>query len=162
DTRLLREAASKPVDKPIFDTPYRMIVRLSAKDNRMRDDGILSVPQHQEGKSSETFEFTVVGEQDVILETGRREEDLRDRFEESITALRKVRSSLKRIRDELDTTSQVKDEDVLRSTNDAQDATKSLAAIRGGLDEKVLREFRQIFRELALNRVDSRVLDRVD
>ena len=42
------------------------------------------------------------------------------------------------------------------------DATKALAQIRGALDEKVLREFRQIYREFALNRVDERILDRID
>jgi hypothetical protein len=162
DSLQLRAAANKPADQPIFETPYRMTVRLAARDNRMREDKVPSVPQHQEGRSNEAFEFIVVSEQDVIIETGRREEDLRDRFEESIAALRKVRSNLKRISDEFDTPSPPKDEDVLRAVNDAADATKALSTIRGGLDEKVLREFRQIYRELAFNRVDERVLDRVD
>jgi hypothetical protein len=162
DTLLLRPAAGKPMDQPFFETPYRMVVRLAARDNRMREDASPSVPQHQESHSNETFEFNVVSEQDVILETGRREEDLRDRFEELIASLKKVRSSLKRIRDELDTPSQAKDDEMRRAVSDAADATKALATIRNGLDEKVLREFRQVFRELALNRVDERILDRVD
>jgi hypothetical protein len=162
DTLQLRAAANKPVDQPFYETPYRLIVRLTARDNRMQEDTTPSVPRHQEGRSNEAFEFTVVSEQDVIIETGRREEDLRDRFEESIAALRKVRSSLKRIADEFDTPSPPKDEDVLRAVNDAADATKALSTIRLSLDEKVLREFRQIYRELAFNRVDERILDRVD
>jgi len=165
DTLLLRAAANRSPEKPFFDTPYRMTIRLVAHDNRMREDVRPSVPQHQEGRSQETFEFTVVSEQDVLIEAGRREEDLRDRFEEAITALRKVRSGLKRIRDELDTPSPARDEDLRRSVNDAADATKALAAVRGalgGTNENVLSGFRNIFRELALNRVDERVLDRVD
>ncbi len=158
DTLLLRTALSKPVSEPLLATPYRMIVRLVARDNRMKD----KTAAHQEGKSAESFEFNVVSEQDLLIEGGKREEDLRDRFDETITQLRKVRSSLKRIRDELSTPSQAKDDDVRRAMNDAQDATKALAVVRTALDEKVLKEFRQIYREFALNRVDERVLDRID
>lgn len=162
DTLMLRSALNKPVNEPIFETPYRMVVRLAARDNRMREEGATALPAHQESRANEAFEFNVVSEQDVIIEGSKREEDLRDRFEEIITSLRKVRSSLKRVRDELDVPSPPKDDDVRRSMNDAQDATKSLAQIRLALDEKVLREFRQIYREFALNRVDERVLDRID
>ncbi|MFT3882554.1 MAG: hypothetical protein QM703_23240 [Gemmatales bacterium] len=158
DTLLLRAAANKPVGEPLLDTPYRMVVKLVARDNRMRD----AVVSHQEGRANETFEFNVVSEQDVLIEGSKREEDLRDRFDEAIAELRKVRSSLKRVRDELDLPTVAKDDDVRRGMNDAQDATKALAVIRGSLDEKVLREFRQIYREFALNRVDERILDRID
>jgi hypothetical protein len=162
DTRLLRSALGKPEDKALLGTPYRMVVRLVARDNRMHEENNNVTAAHQEGKTTEAFEFTVVGEQDVIIEAGRREEDLRDRFEEIIATLTKLRNSLKRIRDDLDVPSQAKEEDVRRAASDAADATKTLATIRNGLDEKVLREYRQVFRELALNRVDSRILDRVD
>lgn len=161
DTLLLRTALNKPVGEPLLETPYRMVIRLVARDNRMREDVQPSQAQHQEGKANETFEFNVVSEQDVLIEGGRREEDLRDRFDEAIVALKKVRSGLKRIRDELDV-NQAKDDDVRRGMNDAQDATKALAQVRSSLDEKVLREFRQIYREFALNRVDERILDRID
>lgn len=162
DTRLLRSALGKPEDKALLGTPYRMVVRLVARDNRMREENNNVTAAHQEGKTTEAFEFTVVGEQDVIIEAGRREEDLRDRFEEIIATLTKLRNSLKRIRDDLDVPSQAKEEDVRRAASDAADGTKTLATLRNGLDEKVLREYRQVFRELALNRVDSRILDRVD
>jgi hypothetical protein len=158
DTLLLRTALNKPVNDPLVETPYRMVVRLVARDNRM-NNGVMA---HQEGKSAESFEFNVVSEQDLLIEGGKREEDLRDRFDETINQLRKARSSLKRIRDELGTPGQAKDDDVRRAMNDAQDNTKALAAVRAALDEKVLREFRQIYREFALNRVDERVLDRID
>jgi len=158
DTLQLRSALNKPVGEPLLETPYRMVVKLVARDNRMRDN----VASHQEGRANEVFEFNVVSEQDVLIEGSRREEDLRDRFDEAITELRKVRSSLKRVRDELDLPTAAKDDDVRRGMNDAQDATKALAQIRGSLDEKVLREFRQIYREFALNRVDERILERID
>lgn len=158
DTLRLRALANKPVTEPLLETPYRMVIRIVARDNRMNQDK----PGHQEGYSAETFEFNVVSEQDVLIEGGRREEDLRDQFEDAIQSLRKVRSSLKRVRDEIDTPAAARAEDVRRGVNDAQDATKSLAQIRSALDEKVLREFRQIYREFALCRVDERVLDRID
>lgn len=162
DTLDLRSVLNKPITEPVLETPYRMVVRLVARDNRMREDVTPSVAQHQEGKTSESFEFNVVSEQDVLIEASKREEDLRDRFEENIAALRSVRSNLKRVRDELDISTQPPEDIVRRCMNDTQDATKALAQIRGGLDEKVLREFRQIYRELALNRVDERILDRLD
>lgn len=158
DTLALRTLAKKPITEPLLETPYRMVIRIVARDNRMNQ----GKPGHQEGYSSESFEFNVVSEQDVLIEGGRREEDLRDQFEESIQALRKVRNGLKRIRDEIDTSTPAKAEDVRRGMNDAQDATRSLAQIRAALDEKVLREFRQIYREFYLCRVDERVLNRID
>jgi HPt (histidine-containing phosphotransfer) domain-containing protein len=158
DTLQLRTALGKALDQPLADTPYRLVVRLIARDNRRQAESAA----HQEGKSAEAFEFNVVSEQDLLIEGGKREEDLRDRFDEAITQLRKLRSGLKRIRDELGSEVKPRDEDVRRGMNDAQDATKALAAIRIALDEKVLREFRQIYREFALNRVDERVLDRIN
>ncbi|MFO0813743.1 MAG: hypothetical protein U0796_11020 [Gemmatales bacterium] len=158
DTLQLRTALGKPSGEPLLDTPYRLVVKLVARDNHLNEQQSAS----QEGRANEAFEFNVVSEQDVLIEGGKREEDLRDKLEESIVALRKVRSSLKRIRDEIDTPTPARDEEVRRGMNDAQDATKSLAQIRGLIDEKVLREFRQIYREFALNRVDVRVLDRID
>ncbi len=162
DTRLLRSSLNKPMEQPLLTVPYRMVIRLSARDNRMVRGNESALAQHQEGKTSEAFEFNVVSEQDVLIEAGRREEDLRDRFEEAIAGLMKIRSTLKRIREDLEVPSQAKDDEIRRAVNDAQDATKALAAVRTSLDEKVLREFRQVYRELALNRVDARVLDRVD
>src|SRR4029078_496119 len=125
DTLLLRTALKQPADKPLLNPPYRMVVRLSARDNRMKEEGDTAVPSHQEGTTSESFEFTVVSEQDVLIEAGRHEEDVRDRFEENIAALTKLRTSLKRIRDDLETPSAAKEEDVRRAVSDAQDATKA-------------------------------------
>jgi hypothetical protein len=158
DTLQIRYALGRPANEPLLDTPYRLVVKLVAKDNRVTEQG----PQPQEGRANEVFDFNIVSEQEVLIEGGKKEEDLRDSLEESIAALRKVRSSLKRVRDELDTPTPAKDEEVRRAMNDAQDATRSLAQIRLSIDEKVLREFRQIYREFALNRVDERVLDRID
>ena len=55
DTFLLRQAANKPADQPFFETTYRLVVRLVARDNRMREDVVPSVPQHQEGRSTENW-----------------------------------------------------------------------------------------------------------
>lgn len=159
DTLFLRVAAGKRIDEPLLDPPYRLLVRLVARDSRL-DEGVAPpVVKAQEGRTAETFEFQVVREQDLLIEVGRREEDLRDRCEEVVAALKKVRVGLGRLEEDV---YGGKPNDVKRAVIDAQDLDLAVRNQRDNLDMKVLREFRQIYRELALNRAPAPVLDRID
>lgn len=158
DTLLVRLASGKGMDSSPWPTPYRLLVRLSAFDNR-RDETTTSVPAFQEGQTPEVFDFLVVNEQDLLIEVGKREEEIRDRCEEVLANLKKLRTQVRKLHDEFDT---LQPQERPRVAADAQDFSKSLASARQQADERVLREFRQIYRELALNRVQPKVLERVD
>ncbi len=159
DTLELRAALKKPLDQPLQPTPYRLVVRLVALDNRRDESSQPSIPLHQEGVALENFDFLVVNEQDLMIEIGKREEDLRDRCEEALSQLKRVRTQLKKMQAEYASYSE---QELRRAAADAQDFQKMLLQSRIVLDEKVLREFRQVYRELALNRCQIKVLERID
>ena len=159
DTLLLRLAANKPVETSPWPTPYRLVIRLVALDNRREESTGKSLPAAQEGRSQEAFDFQVVTEQELLIELGKKEEDIRDRCEEVLANLKKLRGQLRKQYEEFDT---LKDADLKRAIADAQDFVKALQVARSQTDERVLREFRQVYRELALNRVAPKVLERVD
>jgi hypothetical protein len=162
DTMLLRpqvpEGAKPP---PWIAPPYLVRVSIGARDNRIVSDST-GRPQSagQESFNAETFEFTVVNEADLLIEAGKREEDLRDRCEEIIVNLKKARTALQRLRDEFPTLNDTNE--FRRAIADGQDLSKALRTARDGVDQKVLREFRQIYRELTLNRCRADVRDRID
>ncbi len=159
DTLAIRAALKKPMEQPLTNTPYRLVVRLVAMDNRRDESGDHSLPLHQESMSLEAFDFLVVNEQDLMIETGKREEDLRDRCEEVLAQLKKIKTQLQKMQTEFPTYSE---QELKRVVADASDFQKSLNHHRLMLDEKVLREFRQVYRELALNRCQIKVLERID
>lgn len=162
DTRLLRPqppAGTKPPEW--LAPPYHLRVSIGARDNRIVTTAAGEpTPAGQESANPETFEFTVVDEAELLIEAGKREEDLRDRCEEIIGNLKKARTALARLKDDFPT---LKDENEFRrAAADGQDMAKAVRAARDGIDQRVLREFRQIYRELALNRCREDVLVRID
>lgn len=170
DTLLLREAPnfaqpaeSGPAPLPV---PYRITVRLTAVDNRVRSgpDG-RPEPASQEGRSAETFDFLVVSEEELLIDNNKREEDLRDRCEALIAGIQKGRMSiLKRLRDDFDVHFKVGDRpyDFRRAAADASDMQKLLLESQQALENEVARPFREIYRELVLNRCKEQIVDRID
>jgi hypothetical protein len=170
DTLLLREkpdfaqpAQSSPAPLAV---PYRVTVRLAARDNRVRS-GPDGKPQlaSQDGRSPETFDFTVVSEEELLIENGKKEEDLRDRCEGINASITKGRMTiLKRLREDFDGKFEVKEGayDFRRAAADAQDMHKLLVENQQSLDNDVARAFREIYRELVLNRCKEQILERID
>lgn len=158
DTLLLRRAAGKPLDTSPWTPPYRLAVRLSALDDR-RDESERNLPAHQVGQSPEVFDFLVVNEQELLIEIGKREEEIRDRCEEALAGLKKLRSQIRKLHDDWES---YQEADFKRAASDAQDFIKLLEQARRQTDERVLRDFRQAYRELALNRAQPKVLERMD
>jgi hypothetical protein len=170
DTLLLREqpnfavpAESSPAPLTV---PYRLTVRLIAQDNRVRTgpEG-RPEPAPQEGRSAETFDFLVVSEEELLIENNKREEDLRDRCEAIIAAIQKGRMSiLKRLRDDFDVEFKIGDRvyDFRRAAADVSDMQKLLLENQLALDAEVSKAFREIYRELVLNRCKEQVVDRID
>lgn len=170
DTLLLREqpnfaVPSESSPAPLA-VPYRLTVRLIAQDNRVLTgaDG-RPQPAPQQGRSAETFDFLVVSEEELLIENNKREEDLRDRCEAIITAIQKGRMSiLKRLRDDFDVEFKIGDRvyDFRRAAADVSDMQKLLLENQLALDAEVSKAFREIYRELVLNRCKEQVVDRID
>jgi hypothetical protein len=166
DTALLRrsDAADELADKPSVEAltpPYRLVIRVVARDNHVGSDGQgQPVPASQEGRNSEAFEFTVVAEEDVLIAAGQREVELRDRCEAIVGNLRKGSELLKRLRAEFDTLETA--DDYRRAVNDCQDVLKAVREGRDVIEREVVRDFRQIFRELWLNQCREEALKHID
>ncbi|MCS6977135.1 MAG: hypothetical protein NZM31_09040 [Gemmatales bacterium] len=170
DTLLLREQPNFAVPSESspapLSVPYRLTVRLIAQDNRVRTgpEG-RPEPSPQEGRSAETFDFIVVSEEELLIENNKREEDLRDRCEAIIANIQKARMSiLKRLRDDFDMQFKIGDRpyDFRRAAADASDMQKLLLENQLALDNEVSKAFREIYRELVLNRCKEQVVDRID
>ncbi|MER3440494.1 MAG: hypothetical protein C4296_03845 [Gemmataceae bacterium] len=160
DTLLLRDQADAPdLDVPLLPFPYKLIVRVLARDNRQVPgrEGVPSAPQVT--YSAEAFEFTVVAEEDVLLEAIRQEEDLRDRFQTIVGTVKKVQATIRRTRQEW---TSLRPEEVRRIRADSEDAVRTLQEAKDSTDREIAREFRQLYRELLLNRVQAPVLERMD
>src|SRR5262249_13578375 len=84
---------------------------------------------------------------------------IRDRCEEILANLKKLKTQLRKLHDDYDTQ---KEADRKRAAADAQDYVKTLDNARRATDERVLRDIRQAYRELALNRAPTKVLERLD
>lgn len=158
DTLLLRPQAGLALDTPLLPPPYRLQVRLVAYDNRTVDTG-RPVPNPQAGRANEVFEFQVVSEQDLLIEVGKREEELRDRCEEIAASLREIRQKMAQLQQELGGFGKA---EIRAAAVVVGQWHRQLPVARANLDARVLREFRQVYRELALNRCAPAVLDRVD
>lgn len=158
DTLLLRSQAGQALDAPLLPPPYRLQIRLVAYDNRTMDMGRL-VPSPQAGRANEVFEFQVVSEQDLLIEVGKREEELRDRCEEIAAGLREIRQKMTQLQQEMGSLGK---SEVRAAAVVVGQWHRQLPVARANLDTRVLREFRQVYRELALNRCAPAVLDRVD
>ncbi|HMP01026.1 MAG TPA: hypothetical protein PKC45_00875 [Gemmatales bacterium] len=158
DTLLLRLQAGKALNEPILNPPYRLLVRLVAYDNRTLD-GARVVPAPQTGRAAEVFDFQVVTEQELLIEVGKREEELRDRCEEIVEGLREVRRQLGQLEQEVAT---LADADARAAAGQVRHWQRLMPQTRAQLEQRVLRDFRQVYRELALNRCAAPVLDRVD
>jgi prefoldin subunit 5 len=158
DTLLLRPQAGLAPDSPLLPPPYRLQVRLVAYDNRTVDTG-RPVPSPQAGRANEVFEFQVVTEQDLLIEVGKREEELRDRCEEIAAGLREIRQKMAQLQQELGSLGKT---EVRAAAVVVGQWHRQLPVARANLDTRVLREFRQVYRELALNRCAAAVLDRID
>jgi prefoldin subunit 5 len=158
DTLLLRPQAGKALNEPILAPPYRLLIRVVAYDNRTADVGRL-VPAPQAGRTNEVFEFQVVSEQELLIEVGKREEELRDRCEEVAASLRELRQRLAQLQQDLGTMTAA---DARAAASLVQQLQRQVPTARTNLDVRVLREFRQAYRELALNRCAAPVLDRIN
>ena len=145
--------------------PYRIVIRLAAQDNCIHtdEDGV-PVPASQTGYATETFEFRVVSEADLLIEEGKREEEFRDRCEAIVASLRKGRMTiLKRLRDDFDNeTIQRSDYNFRRVSDDLDDLLKIVSDNQDSLDREVAQPFRAVYRELVLNRCRIEVLDRLN
>jgi hypothetical protein len=170
DTLLLRDSPNfaQPAESspPPLAVPYRLTIRLTAVDNRVQSgpDG-QPIPAGQPGRSPEAFDFVVVSEEELLIENNKREEDLRDRCEAIIANIRKGRMALlKRLRDDADADFKAGDRpyDFRRAAADVHDMHKLLLENRQALDQEVARGFRDIYRELVLNRCREQVTDRID
>jgi hypothetical protein len=162
DTLQLRAERDEPLQmdgKPLA-IPYRLVVRILANDNRVQSGPKgEAVAVSQQSQSPEAFEFTVVEETDLLIEAGKREEQLHDTAEEVIANLKKQHDLVKKLAAEF---ASLQPEEFRRVAADMQDVLKVVREERTRVDVEVSREFRAIYRELVLNRCTEAVLSRID
>jgi hypothetical protein len=162
DTLSLRAEREQPiqVNGQALPIPYRLVVRVIAHDNRVRTGatGHAEVAS-QESLSPEAFEFTVVAEEDLLLEAGKREESIHDTAEEVVENLKKQKEQLQKVAAEFPG---LQPNEFRRVAADVHDVLKVIREERMRVDEEVAREFRSIYRELVLNRCTEQVLSRID
>jgi hypothetical protein len=158
DTLQIRALAQKPMDKPLITPPYRLLVRLVALDSRMQEEG-RPIPAPQEGRSEQVLEFTVVDERTLMVEVGNKEEELHSQSQDIVRMLQKVRGDLDKMSKELAT---YKPEEFRKVADDVRLAAQTVAEQRQLTRGKVLLPFRAAYRELAVNRCQPQVLERLD
>lgn len=150
---------SKMIVKPL-DPPYRLVVRLVARDNRMTvaSDGTLkSDPQRTVNPAA--IEFNVVSENDLLIEESRREEEIRERCDNILAKLQSVRDQLVKMRSESE---QLNEDLALRFARDSEDGQRAVLDCRDLVQREIIRDLRLIYRELWFNRVQQKELDRLD
>ena len=158
DTLLLRTVNPGATDRPLAQPPYRLLVRLVATDSRMLEEG-KPVPAPQEGKTDQMFEFLVVDERTLMVEVGNKEEELHAQSQDIVRMVQKARDDLTRVSKEL---AGYKSEELRKVAEDVRLTNRTLAEQRQLTRARVLLPFRAAYRELALNRCQPQVLDRLD
>ncbi len=143
--------------------PYRLSISLVARDNFAGKDETGKTVAGQESRSPESFDFMGVIEEDLLIEAGRREEDLRDRFDAIITSLKSARKLLRNLQDDYEALrKENKPDDFRKAKADVEDALRALRDGHDLTDRDVARELRLIYKELALNRCREVVLKQLD
>nr|BAL57180.1 hypothetical protein HGMM_F48A06C23 [uncultured Planctomycetota bacterium] len=149
----------KTITKPL-EPPYRLVVRLVAVDNRMTvgtNDQLDREPQRTVYHAA--FEFNVVTENDLLIEESRREEEIRERCDNILAKLTRIRDDLVKMRNEAE---QLDEDRALRFARDCEDAQRNVSDCRDLVQREIIRDLRLIYRELWFNRVPQKELDRLD
>lgn len=156
---LRRQLEALKVDPQMIAPPYKVSISLAARDNYVGKNERGQPVHGIESRSPETFEFNVVDENDLLIDCGRREEDLHDRLTLVVEKLKKAKDKLGRVRKEFD---QFKGDDFVKAGDACQEVVETLLDTRESTDREVARELRMIYRELQLNRVRTDVLQKMN
>jgi hypothetical protein len=130
---------------------YRLKLTVTATDNNIETGpGI--------GANKEPpFNVMVVSETELLVEIARDEETQHVKTEDAVSRLREVRAKLDKVTDELPATA---DPQLATLAQRALEMTESVAKARD-LMQEVLTEYGRILRELELNRVSSKFIEKV-
>jgi hypothetical protein len=150
---------NRSADRPLAPTPYRVLIKLVAQDSRMNEESQPPVPAPQEGKSEQMFEFLVVDERTLQVEVGNREEELHANSQDVVRVLQKARDDLSKMSKEL---GNYQPDEFRKVAEDLRQVAQLVAEQRQLTRTKILLPFRAAYRELAVNRCQPLVLDRID
>jgi|SRR5579883_2084044 len=134
-------------------TIYRMDLNVQATDNNVDAEGGPRVT-----RNSEPIRLRIVSEGDLLLEIGREEEQLAQRLEEALTKIAGAKKKYEFVR----TTNGYKEEEPAQVDAVKVRAQDALGDVEKSRDivQTVAREYRRLFRECEINRLNEAALKR--
>jgi hypothetical protein len=130
---------------------YRLRLWVSASDSNVETGpGI--------GQSKDRFAILIVSENELLLEIAKEEESLHIKLEEAVNRLKDARNKLDQVVLEMPT---LKPEEYSPMARRAEEFTETITK-SWDLSREVSTDYQRILREYQVNRVDARIVDRVD
>ena len=141
----------KVTDDRQIQPRFRMRLWIVATDNNVENGpGI--------GQSKEKFVFLVVSENELLLEIAKVEEGLRVKLEDAVNKLKDARTKMERVVVELPA---LKPEEFSPMARRAEELVDTLTK-SWDISREVYTDYQNILKELQVNRVDSRIIDKVE
>jgi hypothetical protein len=130
---------------------YRMKLTVTATDNNIETGPGVAANKEP------PFAVLIVSESELLVEIARDEEAQHVKTEDAVSRLREVRIKLDKVADELPSAA---DNQLATFSQRAQEMTESTGKARD-LMQEVLTEYNRILRELELNRVSAKFIEKV-
>jgi len=130
---------------------YKMHLWIQATDNNVESGPGVS-------ESRERFTFVIVPEDELLIEIAKAEEELRIKVEDTVNRLKEGRGKLDRVAAELPSLARAEFSPMARRIEEVQETL-----IRGwDVSREVSLDYRNILKELEVNRVNPKIIERVD
>jgi hypothetical protein len=130
---------------------YKLRLWVQATDNNVETGPGVS-------ESKERFTFLVVPEDELLIEIGKTEENLRVKLDETVTKLKDSRSKLEQVALELPSLSANEFSPLARRIEEVQETL-----VKGwDVSREIFVDYRNILKELQVNRVNPKIVDRVE
>jgi hypothetical protein len=131
---------------------YRMRLWVVAEDNNIETGPGVS-------SSKERFTFTIVSENELLLEIGKDEESLYRKLEDTINKLKDARSKLDLIIQDLPG---LKPQEFSPMARTAEEVADAVTPKGSEATSEIYRDYLRILQELRVNRVNPNFIDKID
>jgi hypothetical protein len=139
-------------DPNAIQPKYKMRLWIAATDNN------LEAPQPGQGSNKVKFNLLIVSENELLVEIGKEEENLRMKFEDTVNRVKDARSKVESVSNELPS---LKKDEFVPMTRRVEEVEESIIKAWDASRE-VVTDYKRILEELLANRVRKGMIDRVE